>query len=67
MTLLSTERKAIMTNYEYIKSMNIDEMASLLVCIEKDWDNMSIRIDDCLLHDDMSSVKDWLEEECIDH
>ena len=55
-----------MTNYEYIKSMNIDEIASLLVCIEKDWDNMSISIDDCLLHDDISSVKDWLEKECID-
>lgn len=52
-----------MTNYEYITSMNVNDLASLLSCVYKDWEESTITIDNCCLFDSMGDVAEWLQEE----
>lgn len=52
-----------MTNYEYITSMNVNDLASLLSCVYKDWEESAITIDNCCLLDSIGDVAEWLQEE----
>lgn len=52
-----------MTNYEYITSMNVKDLASLLSCVYKDWEESTITIDGCCLFDSIGDVAEWLQEE----
>lgn len=52
-----------MTNYEHITSMSINELASLLCCVNKDWEESTITIDNCCLFDSIGDVAEWLQEE----
>ena len=52
-----------MTNYEHITSMSVNDLASLLCCVNKDWEESTITIDDCCLFDSINDVAEWLQEE----
>lgn len=52
-----------MTNYAYITSMNVNDLASLLSCVYKDWEESTITIDNCCLFDSIDDVVEWLQEE----
>nr|DAZ40937.1 MAG TPA: hypothetical protein [Caudoviricetes sp.] len=52
-----------MTNYEYITSMNVNDLASLLSCVYKDWEESTITIDGCCLFDSIGDVAEWLKKE----
>lgn len=56
-----------MTNFEYIKSMSINDFATLLYCVDKDWEESTITIDDCCLFDSIGDIEEWLEKEHIDN
>lgn len=52
-----------MTNFEYIKSMSVDELAILLGCIREDI-NENIRfIDGQMIFDSIGDIREWLESE----
>ena len=52
-----------MTNFEYIKSMSVDELAILLGCIREDIDE-NIRFIDCqMIFDSIGDIGEWLESE----
>ena len=52
-----------MTNYEHITSMSVNDLASLLSCVCKDWEESTITINDCCLFDSIGNVAEWLQEE----
>jgi hypothetical protein len=52
-----------MTNYERIKNMSVEEMASLLASIWVDEEDSLKHIYGVFVFDDEYSIKDWLESE----
>lgn len=53
-----------MTNFDYIKSMSVDELASLLGCISEDIDENMRTINGQMIFDSFSDIREWLESEC---
>lgn len=52
-----------MTNFDYIKSMSINELAILLGCISEDIDENLRFIDGQIIFDSISDIREWLESE----
>lgn len=57
-----------MTNYEYIKNMNTDELAYFIdrvtkACVYESCENCPININDC----DEINIKNWLESEVTEY
>lgn len=52
-----------MTNFEYIKSMSIDELASLLSYINEDISQNIKFINGQMIFNNADDIKEWLEEE----
>lgn len=52
-----------MTNYERIKNMSVEEMASLLTSIWVDDDYSLKHINGVFVFDSESSIEEWLESE----
>ncbi len=52
-----------MTNYEHIKNMSVEEMASLLASIWVDDDDLLKHINGVFVFDCESSIEEWLESE----
>ena len=65
MTFVFTKRrtKPTMTNFEHIKSMSVDELASLLGCISEDIDENMRTINGQMILNSIDDVKEWLESE----
>ena len=52
-----------MTNFEHIKSMSVDELASLLGCISEDIDENIRFIDGQMIFNSIGDIREWLESE----
>lgn len=55
-----------MTNFEYIKSMSVYELAFLLSCISVDIDENIKTIDGQMIFNSFEDMREWLESEYKD-
>ena len=56
-----------MTNFEYIKQMDIKELAILLGCIWSNLDNHIRIINGDVILDSFDDIEEWLEREVDDN